>query len=522
MSDYGGDEYDEYGDEWLYVEDEYMQADDLAEHAVASPPPTAYDEDQLEEWDRFDYFNDIEYDYEGYDDANFVPHNQKTGQPKIGQKRKRGVTANHNRVKRQKTITGDGKPVMDMPWLTNSPVVWRAQGDREPKPRPLPENAEPYAILKDWRQMDKVPDWVSQSSRIRKLRASRRDLITPDVQAPEDEGMVDGDENAASISAAAVEAALQSRLAGGTRMNPEELNQLALQMAMTASGEEERAVDEVAGQLGMDPKELQEFAQNLATLGNGEGEEGDDGAGELNLNPEQALQNAQRMAEEEDWEDEDVDDGIEDEAGDEEDEEDEEEAGIDSAALMAALQSRLASAGGPLSGMDPEQVLQFALRMANGEDEGDDIAGELADQMLNQDEEEDDEDPETKLMSWLTQQRDANNTSSATGTASASNSANAAPPSKVKRGADDADESMTDAPPETDIPSASQDNALEVERTCHSLEVSQTSRKRKNDTTESGSASPKKRAIHSYAAPTTASQAKAGPAKPTRSARVKR
>ena len=53
MSDYGDDYSDYGGDEWFYVEEEFMAADDLAEHAVASPPPTTYaDEDAAEDWDR--------------------------------------------------------------------------------------------------------------------------------------------------------------------------------------------------------------------------------------------------------------------------------------------------------------------------------------------------------------------------------------------------------------------------------------------------------------------------------------
>ena len=55
-----GDEYDDGEsdyDEWFYVEDTYLVADDLAEHAINSPPPTTYaDDDAMEEWDRFEYY----------------------------------------------------------------------------------------------------------------------------------------------------------------------------------------------------------------------------------------------------------------------------------------------------------------------------------------------------------------------------------------------------------------------------------------------------------------------------------
>ncbi|KAJ4355377.1 uncharacterized protein N0V89_003393 [Didymosphaeria variabile] len=386
MSDYGDDFDDDYGDEWLYVEDEYMQADDLAEHAIASPPPTAYDEDRLDEWDRFDYFNDLEYDFEGYDDANFQPHNGETGQPKIGQKRKRGAVAGRSN-KKQRLVNGEGGPEGDVAWLTNSPIIWRAQTDRGAKPKPLPENAEPYAILKDWRKLAKSPGWAQKPSHTpSKGHAPQTELASLTPKSHIDEG-------------------------------------------------------------------------------------------------------------EQEWEDEEVMDG-ENDVG-----EDPGIEGIDPTALMAALQARLGSAGGPLSGMDPQQLLQFALRMANDQDAGDDIAAELADEMLNQgDDEEEDEEAEANLVSWVSQQRNGNNNDT-----SASSDAKAT-----------TDETMLDAHSE-------KTSAPKVKQQPHSLEIKQRSRKRKADSpAHTPAASPKKRATKSLEVPTAASSAKSAPAKTTRSGRVRR
>ncbi|KAF9736506.1 hypothetical protein PMIN06_011687 [Paraphaeosphaeria minitans] len=399
MSDYGDDFEDDYGDDWLYVEDEYMQADDLAEHAVASPPPVAYDEDRLDEWDRFDYFNDLEYDFEGYDDANFVTHNRATGQPKIGQKRKRGAVAGRGSKKQRLSSTdADEKLDQDVVWLSNSPIIWRAQADRGLKARPLPEDAEPYAILKDWRKLDRAPK--------RPEKPAQRELASLPPKAHLDE-------------------------------------------------EDEEWEDE-----------------HLA-------DEGIDGGEEP---------------------------GIE---------------GIDPAVLMAALQSRLGSTGGPLSGMDPQQLLQFALRMANDQDAGDDIAGDLADEMLNQGrEDEGDEEAEANLVSWVSQQRDGNKTdvsrgdaaeAAATSTSSETDGANQnthqSHSSHADRNTDTADE-------------ATADDSLEVKQKPRALEIKQTSRKRKaHSPAESPTASPKKRATK---APTAALPAKATPAKATRSARFPR
>jgi hypothetical protein len=404
MSDYGYDE-DDYGDDWLYVEDEYMQADDLAEHAVASPPPTACDEDRLDEWDRFDYFNDIEYDFEGYDDANFVPHSTES----VARKRKRRAPDTCSQ-KRQRTANGHRKPETDVAWLSNAPIVWRPQADRDPKSRPLPDDAEPYALLKDWRQrLDNVPDWVSKPSR-----------TTRELRAPS-----------------------QERSPSGI----------------------------------------------LEAVPDGE------------------------------WEDEEGEEGEEDEE-DEEDQGGEQEApAIDPAAIMAALQSRLASAGGPLSGMDPQQLLQFALRMANGEGEGDEIAGEMADEILNQGDEaeEGDDEAEAQLMSWVSRQREANADETPTSTRKT--------PSKAAQPhLDLADEAMGDVQPETSTVAAPDHGvAVEIQHEPHTLEVKQTSRKRKADAAIDPPAAPsKKRVTKSYAAPTAASQAKSGTAKATRSGRIRR
>jgi hypothetical protein len=377
MSDYGDGFDDDYGDEWLYVEEEYMQADDLAEHAVASPPPVAYDDDRLDEWDRFDYFNDLEYDFEGYDDANFVTHNGATGHPKIGQKRKRGAAPGRS-SKKQRLVSGVAKPEQDVAWLSNSPIIWRAQADRGVKARPLPEDAQPYAVLKDWREtLAKAPNRVQKPGKL---------VLTPSIHVDEEE-------------------------------------------------EEEEEEEE------------------------------------------------HEWADEELMEDE-TDDG--DEPGIE---------GIDPTALMAALQSRLGSAGGPLSGMDPQQLLQFALRMANNQDAGDDIAGELADEMLNQGGDNDeDEEAEANLVSWVSQQRSGTEAE----TPKAAEAASTSQPLSVTGGSKTGPLSVTGG-----------------------LEVKQTSRKRKaHSPADTPAASPKKRATKPKAP--TATEAKSTPAKTTRSGRVRR
>ncbi|KAF2821872.1 hypothetical protein CC86DRAFT_470510 [Ophiobolus disseminans] len=377
MSDYG-DDYSDYGDEWMYVEDEFMAADDLAEHVVASPPPTSYgDDDMVEEWDRFDYFNDLEYASDGYDDAKFLPRDVKGAQ--AGQKRKRAVTSSSSSSsskKKRKTV-GDALGTIASEVVAHSPVVWRSQNDRAPTRRLLDDKAPSYALLSDWRsKLADTPRWA---------RGSPQPLQSPSAQS--------------GITAAS-----------------------ALEEEAPADGEDM--------------------------------EEG------LNISQD---------------------------------------------ALMAALQKQLAAAGGPLSGMDPQQLLQFAMRMATDQDAGDDIAGEMAEAMLEGDEEEDDGTAEENLLSWVAKQRNANKDSSA----SEPKSPEAARDSKQ--------------PPTP--PSSEANRSVKAAPNNSVPSDTQSSRKRKADEEVEGDSSTKttkKRATRSFDAPTAASQARTAPARTTRTTRAKR
>lgn len=387
MSDYG-DDYSDNGEEWYYVEDEYMAADDLAEHAVASPPPTTYgDEDMQPDWDRFDYFNDLEYASDGYDNAKFEVHNAKDA--KTARKRKRAATTTQSR-KRRPTQTTDSQTSMAL--MEHSPIVWRAQADRETKPKLLDENTQSFALLKDWRKaLADTPEWARasppKSPRVRPPRPGKGKAVLPPVP-----------------------------------VSP--------------------------------PSDI----------------------------------------------DEDVDEEME---GDE-------DAGISQEALMAALQRQLAAAGGPLSGMDPQQLLEFAMRMATDKDAGDEIAGEMADAMLEGDDDEDDADAEENLLSWVAQQRNANQ--------SAPGDDPKSPPEAP---------SNSERPPTP--PSSEANRSIRASETTAKAVPSNTktsSLKRKADDevdAESSTKAIKKRVTRSFDAPTAASRAKTtAPARTTRATRAKR
>jgi hypothetical protein len=387
MSEYGDDYSDYGGEEWLYVEEEFMAADDLAEHAVASPPPTTYaDEDAAEDWDRFDYFNDLEYASDGYDDAVFQVQNAKDA--KTGEKRKRHVKPSHSK-KKQRLLGGIEVAASGM-----SPIVWRSQANRGLQPKLLDDNAQTYTVLQDWRKKLKdTPRWARGSP-----------PQPPSVQAArEQKDLVEAAGTAEPVSP------------------PSELD----------------AEEEGAHEDGMD---------------------------------------------------------------------------IDPGALMAALQSRLAEAGGPLSGMDPQQLLEFAMRMATGKDTGDDIAGEMADVMFNQGEEGDEEDPEAEanLLSWVAQQRNSNTEPAA----SAPNSTTTTNDTK-----------RPPTPPKEKASTRSSSRTVKASQTVtKSRPPTNSSLKRKADEDDESEASTKptkKRATRTFDAPTAASQARTASSKTAKGGRRK-
>jgi hypothetical protein len=410
MSDYGEDDYSDYGEEWFYIEDEYLPADDLAEHVVNSPPPTAYaDEDAVEDWDRFDYWNDLEYASDGYDDGTFNTY--ASGEAKAGQKRKRGAAHSHSKKKQKLGRTRDAAQTKALE--VNSPIVWRSQTDRGVKPKLLDDKTEPYAFLKNWRELlADTPAWASGTPGAKEPKLGHPDSAESDA-----------------------------------------------------------------------PVMLESVAPTPETEG-------------------------------------------------EEDQDDE----IAAEAVLASIKKNLAAAGGPLSGMDPEEILAFAMRMMGNQDATDDIVGELTDNLLNQGGEEEDDEEEYEdeapadLLSWLAKHKEPSqvgpsNLYAAPATSShesprAQNNGNQppTPPSS------EANRSIRATEDFMDVNQTKLKNFAAFGENNAGLDTAPriTNRKRKADTDHDPENVPKKRATRSYHAPTAASQVRAVPAKASRSGRAKR
>ena len=138
--------------------------DDLAEHAIASPPYTFYEyEAEQEDYDPYAYFNDIEYTSDGYfddvaEDGKLATpnrlrqkHNDAPGS-RAGQKRKatsaaaRTQPAKRARVASPATLEEDLSPtVVWVPWNERPSITGYTGEDKGAA------TTGPFALLTDWR-----------------------------------------------------------------------------------------------------------------------------------------------------------------------------------------------------------------------------------------------------------------------------------------------------------------------------------------------------------------------------------
>ncbi|KAJ9645996.1 hypothetical protein H2201_008244 [Coniosporium apollinis] len=150
MSDFEDFLDDVFDPDYLYVEESHDVVDDLAERAVASPIPLENDDDLLD-YDQFDYWEDIEYNDDGFNDAE-PRRSRKRAEPdteKAGLKRKKAF-ASSSPQKRLKAASGEACPASGAESPTPT-VVWRTH--REEKGPPTIENFDrSFALLKDWRE----------------------------------------------------------------------------------------------------------------------------------------------------------------------------------------------------------------------------------------------------------------------------------------------------------------------------------------------------------------------------------
>ena len=119
----------------------------MAEHAVASPVPYEGD-DEWNDQSRYEYWNDIEYDSDGYNDVDGKPKNKAAKQLKpTGAVKRKAPAAPDTPTKRRKLHQGDLSGGI-------SPVAWRPKADAKPLEEFITpvEELKSVSLLKDWRE----------------------------------------------------------------------------------------------------------------------------------------------------------------------------------------------------------------------------------------------------------------------------------------------------------------------------------------------------------------------------------
>ncbi|KAM3416722.1 hypothetical protein BST61_g8313 [Cercospora zeina] len=189
MDDFEDGDYLDMDHDWIYVDDEYDLADELAENAI---PDAGYigtaGEIAMEtidlDFDLYGYQEDLEYGEDPYWDAGdpspaHVRPPKVTNPTRTGAKRKRNLESTAS-SKRQKLA-----PVA----REAQPVIFRsrsARQDAQSRAPPTLKAAKAFALLPDWRERFKNADGVVQNKRMPAAMAKAAYEEVPDENGEEE------------------------------------------------------------------------------------------------------------------------------------------------------------------------------------------------------------------------------------------------------------------------------------------------------------------------------------------------
>lgn len=214
--------------------------DDLAERAVASPVPPENDDDLLD-YDPFDYWEDIEYNDDGFNDAG-PRRSRERVEPdaeRAGQKRKKAFTLT-SPEKRLKAASGEARPVSGAESPTPT-VAWKTHCE-EGRPPTVENFDRSFALLKDWRERyANSPGFKTAKSPNNTPRedVASNDLLSPPSDSEDEEVEMDMD---------VLKAALRTNLA---RLGaaPEDIDETTLLEFATRLMQNQDAADDIVGEL---------------------------------------------------------------------------------------------------------------------------------------------------------------------------------------------------------------------------------------------------------------------------------
>nr|POF22320.1 hypothetical protein CFP56_36405 [Quercus suber] len=157
MDDFDGDDGFGYEDNWLYVEDEFALADELAESQIADPgyPGTNYEiEMETYDYELYEFWDDMEYaDDEYWDYGAAAAEKQDSGQ--MGRKRKRNASSKMSQSDKKRKVSGKQVGVRKTEEEGNFPVYFLSMQEQlctAKKLTPVLKSRPPVALLADWRE----------------------------------------------------------------------------------------------------------------------------------------------------------------------------------------------------------------------------------------------------------------------------------------------------------------------------------------------------------------------------------
>jgi len=239
LDDY--DYYEEEGDNYDYVEDGYDIADELVSQAI----PDAPEFDGADFWDdhtRYEYWNDIEYDTDGYNDVQPKEKRKnkavKTSDPITPKRLKRHAVDSPVSARKKRKIDEASSAPKTLP-----PILLVRKEAMEAGEAPTIDvtRLSSYAILPDWRDRfsdnNEFSEFLSSGSLAVKLPHA-----TYLVEEEEEEGDEEGpdDEAGVGISQEALKMALQQHLGslGVADLGNIDENMLLKLMEQMLSGED--------------------------------------------------------------------------------------------------------------------------------------------------------------------------------------------------------------------------------------------------------------------------------------------
>ncbi|KAF2164730.1 hypothetical protein M409DRAFT_25123 [Zasmidium cellare ATCC 36951] len=254
----------DFDDGWLYVEDEFDLADELAEGQVPDPGYSGTNNEidmDGYEFDLFGYWDDLDYGDDSYWDYG-IPDSKSNASDNAGQKRKRGVgKPNGSPAKRRKTNEG-GETLAG----ESEPLVFRSQNDRYQaykQDAPLVKAKAAFSFLPDWRERfadEEGPVLVTKMPPDMRKAAEGHDVTPPKARQLGEEAYEEGDDEEDDW-----EDEMEEDEEGGIALDPEMLKSI---------------LREKLGAAGLDGMDEAAFMQTLQKMLSGEGGE-DEAAGDL-------------------------------------------------------------------------------------------------------------------------------------------------------------------------------------------------------------------------------------------------